>query len=67
MPRHGSIRRSLLLAALSAWDLEHMLHRFAQVKRTALMPGMERHHLIRLAAVNALGLTLGCAALLIQR
>lgn len=55
-----------ILAALSAWDLDHMLQRFAQVKSAALMPGLERRHLQRLAAVNGLGLLLGCAALLIQ-
>jgi hypothetical protein len=55
-----------ILAALSAWDLDYMLQRFAQVKPAALMPGLARRHLQRLAAVNGLGLLLGCAALLIQ-
>jgi hypothetical protein len=53
-------------AALSAWDLDHMLQRLAQVRPGAVAPGIPRRHLMRLAAVNGLGLLVGGAALLFR-
>jgi hypothetical protein len=55
-----------ILATLAAWDLDHMLQRFAQVKPEALMPRMERRHLLRLVVVCGASLLLGGASLLIQ-
>ncbi len=55
-----------LTTALSAWDLDHMLQRYNQVKPDAIQPGIIRRHLLRLAAVDGLGMLLGGTALLIQ-
>ncbi len=56
----------VLVASLSAWDLVSMLARFKKVKRESIGEGIERRHLIRLAAVDGLGLVSGAAGLLIR-
>lgn len=55
-----------ICAALSAWDLDHMLQRFAKVKPAGVMNGLERHHMIRLAEVNGIGLILGGSVFLFK-
>ncbi len=56
----------VLVAALSTWDLDAMLDRFRQVKPEALEPGIEKRHLLRLAAVDGSGLLLGGIALVMR-
>ena len=55
-----------ILAALSAWDLDHMLQRFARVKPAARMHGLEHRHMLRLAGMNGVSLLLGGSALIFK-
>lgn len=55
-----------LVAALSAWDLDHFAHRLDGAERVQRARLLGRRHLRRLLIVDGLGLLLGGAALTIQ-
>jgi len=56
----------VLVADLSAWDLLSMEIRFNRVKKDGVEPDLEGRHLMRLAMVDAIGLLLGSAGLLLK-
>ena len=56
----------LVIAALSAWDLESLAERLKRVKPVAVEPGIEQRHLARLLRVDAAGLVLGGLALVMR-
>jgi len=56
----------VVIATLSAWDLDAMLSRFRQIKTSAVDQGIERQHLVRLAIMDSAALVLGGAALVIK-
>ncbi len=55
-----------LLTSLSAWDLDRFDQRLKQIDRIALERVVIRKHLLRLGAVNVVGLVIGSAALLVR-
>ena len=55
-----------VLAALIAWDLDHMIRRLKGVHEECMAECMAKQHLMRLALVNGCGLVLALAALLIR-
>jgi len=57
---------AVIVAALSAWDLDAMIERFRQVDAQTLMPDLERRHFIRLGVIDGAGFLLGVAALTIK-
>lgn len=52
-----------VVAALSAWDLDHFIRRLRETGRVERAGAMERTHLGRLLAVDVAGLALGALAL----
>jgi hypothetical protein len=52
-----------VVAALSAWDLDHFTQRLKRAGRVEGARALERTHLWRLLAVDGLGFTLGALAL----
>jgi hypothetical protein len=52
-----------LIAALSAWDLEHLVRNVRSVGRVDDEEALERHHLVSLLIVDALGFGLAFLAL----
>jgi len=52
-----------VVAALSAWDLDHLTQRLRSADRVEDARALERRHLRRLLIVDGLGLLLGVAAL----
>jgi hypothetical protein len=55
-----------VVAALSAWDLDHFARRLRNVERVEMRSTLERLHLRRLVSVDSLGLLLAGMALVIQ-
>ncbi len=55
-----------VVAALSAWDLDHFAQRLRGVERVEMQPALERLHLRRLVSVDGLGLLLAGTALVVQ-
>ena len=55
-----------VVAALSAWDLDHFARRLRSVERVEMRPALERLHLRRLVSVDGLGLLLAGMALGVQ-
>jgi hypothetical protein len=55
-----------VVAALSAWDLDHFARRLRRVERVEMQPALERLHLRRLTSVDSLGLLLAGMALVVQ-
>lgn len=55
-----------VVAALSAWDLDHFARRLTEAGRVEQEQALTRHHLRRLLIVDAVGLLLGAVALLIR-
>jgi hypothetical protein len=55
-----------VLAALIAWDLDHITRRLKGVHEECMAECMAKQHLMRLALVNGCGLVLALAALLIR-
>lgn len=55
-----------IVAALSAWDLDHFTRRLRNVERVENAQNLERRHLQRLLIVDTLGLLLGAVALSIR-
>ena len=55
-----------VVAALSAWDLDHFARRLRSVERVETRPALERLHLRRLVSVDSLGLLLSGTALVVQ-
>ncbi len=55
-----------VVAALSAWDLDHFVHRLERVGRVEDARYLERRHLERLLIVDGLGLLLGAVALRVK-
>lgn len=55
-----------VVAALSAWDLDHFIQRLGAAGRVEHDVAMERAHLGRLLAVDAAGLALGGLALTVR-
>jgi hypothetical protein len=55
-----------LVAALSAWDLDHFAQRLRDTGRVEGVHDLERRHLGRLLTVDGLGLLLGAVALGIE-
>jgi len=55
-----------VVAALSAWDLDHFTRRLGAAGRVEQAVAMERAHLVRLLAVDAVGLALGGLALTVH-
>jgi len=55
-----------VVAALSAWDLDHFARRLRGVERVEMRLALERLHLLRLVSVNSLGLLLAGMALVVQ-
>jgi hypothetical protein len=55
-----------VVAALSAWDLDHFARRLRGVERVEMRSALEQLHLRRLASVDSLGLLLGGLALVVQ-
>jgi hypothetical protein len=55
-----------VLAALIAWDLDHMSRRLKGVHEQCMAECMAKQHLMRLMLVNGCGLVLALAALLIR-
>lgn len=56
----------VVVAALSAWDLESLAGRLGQVKASVVDPGIERRHLSRLAVIDGASLVLGGVAMVIK-
>jgi len=52
-----------VVAALTAWDLDHFARRLRVVERVEGAQSLERHHLQRLFIVDGLGVVLSAAAL----
>ncbi len=55
-----------VLAALLAWDLDHISRRLKGVHEEYMAESMAKEHLLRLILVNGCGLVLASASLLIQ-
>jgi len=55
-----------VLAALLAWDLDHMSRRLKGIHEKCMAECQARQHLLRLMLVNGCGLVLATAALLIR-
>jgi hypothetical protein len=55
-----------VVAALAAWDLDHLVHRLRSVKHGEGVRTLERGHIRRLLSVAGLGLLLGAIALVSQ-
>ena len=55
-----------VLAALIAWDLDHMTRRLKGVHEECMAECLAKQHLMRLMLVNGCGLVLAVAALLIR-
>ena len=55
-----------VVAALSAWDLDHFARRLSSVERVEMRPALEQRHLRRLAMVDGLGLLLAGVALVVR-
>jgi hypothetical protein len=55
-----------VVAALSAWDLDHFARRLRGVERVEMQPALEWLHLWRLVSVDSLGLLLAGVALVIR-
>ena len=55
-----------MVAALSAWDLDHFARRLRGVERVEMRPALEWRHLRRLFSVDSLGLLLAGTALVVQ-
>jgi hypothetical protein len=55
-----------VLAALLAWDLDHMVRRLKGVHEECMAECLAKQHLMRLMLVNGCGLVLALAALLIR-
>jgi len=55
-----------VVAALSAWDLDHFARRLRGVERVEMRLALEWHHLRRLISVDGLGLLLAGVALAVQ-
>ena len=55
-----------VVAALSAWDLDHFARRLSSVERVEMRPALEQRHLRRLAMVDSLGLLLAGVALVVR-
>ncbi len=55
-----------VVAALSAWDLEHFARRLGAAGRIDRAWDLQRNHLLRLLMVDALGLVLGGVALSVR-
>ncbi len=55
-----------VVAALSAWDLDHFAQRLRGVERVEMQPALEQLHLRRLVSANGLGLLLAGMALVVQ-
>lgn len=54
-----------VIAALSAWDIQHFMARLKFAPKNADMPPLERRHLRRLLMVDAIGFVLAGAAMTI--
>jgi hypothetical protein len=55
-----------LIAALSAWDLDHLARQLDRVDAVEHESAMKRRHLLRLLAVDGLGLLFAVVALLVE-
>jgi hypothetical protein len=55
-----------VVAALSAWDLDHFARRLRGVEWVEMRPALERRHILRLVSVDSLGLLLAGMALVVQ-
>ena len=55
-----------LVAALCAWDLDHLARRLAATDLVPHRRDLEKHHLLRLLAVAGLGLLLALVALEVE-
>ena len=55
-----------VVAALSAWDLDHFARRLRGVERVEMRLALERFHILRLVSVDSLGLLLAGVALAVQ-
>ena len=55
-----------VVAALSAWDLDHFARRLRGVERVEMRLALERFHILRLVSVDSLGLLLAWVALAVQ-
>ena len=55
-----------MVAALSAWDLDHFARRLRGVERVEMRLALERFHILRLVSVDGLGLLLAGVALAVQ-
>ena len=55
-----------VVAALSAWDLDHFARRLRGVERVEMRLALERFHIRRLVSVDGLGLLLAGVALAVQ-